>query len=301
MTTSQPKPFVDPLVEAIDVRAEVNGRDYALWIRLPAGYRSGNGRYPALLVLDAEFSFGLASDTALLESMWSNNTLLGPQSAPTPEVIIVGVALPSTPPNPFRRNFEYMPPLREGDFAPSAAEYLSKVKDLLGYGPTFGGAAAFLQILREEILPAVDRHYRTDSSRRILFGTSTSGCFATFTLFSQPDLFSDYVIVSPGLPEEIFRMEAAWAEAHSDLRAQVLLTAGEREIMEPLSMLSTVARLSETLQHRKYPGLRLETWFIARANHIQTVAPSIGRALARMSDPTMAPSIERVVSRLREP
>lgn len=284
MITSQPKAFVDPLVEAIDFRSEVNGRDYALWIRMPQSYRGGSHRYPVLLVLDAEFSFGLASDTALLESMWSQAPL-GPQRAPIPEVIVVGVALPSTPPNPFRRNFEYMPPLRAEDFSPSATEYMGRVKEMLGCGPTFGGAAVFLQILREEILPAVDRHYRTDSGRRILFGTSTSGCFATYTLFSQPDLFSDYVIVSPGLPEEIFRMEAAWAETHADLQAQVLLTAGEREIMDPLSMLSTTARLSETLQHRKYPGLRLDTWFIARASHIQTVAPSIGRALGRLSEP----------------
>jgi uncharacterized protein len=300
MTTSQPKAFVDPLVEAIDVHSEVNGGDYALWIRVPQSYRSGTHRYPMLLVLDAEFHFGLASDTALLESMWSNAPL-GPPRAPIPEVIVVGVALPSTPPNLFRRNFEYMPPLRDGDFSPSATEYIGKLKDVLGYGPTFGGAAVFLQILREEILPAVDRHYRTDNGRRILFGTSTSGCFATYTLFSQPDLFTDYVIVSPGLPEEMFRMEAAWAAAHPDLRAQVLLTAGEREILDPLSMLSTTARLSETLQHRKYPGLRLETWFIARASHIQTVAPSIGRALARLSDPTVAPSIDRVLARVSEP
>ena len=70
-------------------------------------------------------------------------------------------------------------------------------------------------------------------------GQSASGCFATFTLLTEPRLFSDYIIVSPGLPEGIFRMEAAWAETHDDLPARVLLTAGELELRDPLNIVST--------------------------------------------------------------
>lgn len=283
MLSGQPKTLVDPLSEAIDFRSGLNGRDYALWIRLPQSYRNGSLRYPVMAVLDAEFSFGLASDTALLESMWSHAPL-GRSIAPIPEVIVVGVALPSTPPDPFRRNLEYMPPLSDADFSEQTRQYIVRVKDMLGRGPTYGGAATFLEILRQEILPGVDHHYRVDSGRRILFGTSTTGCFGAFALFSQPTLFTDYIIVSPGLPEEIFRMEAAWADNHDDLPARVLLTAGEREIMEPLEIVSGTARLSELLRYRQYPGLQLDTWLIAGANHVQTLAPSIARGLARLAE-----------------
>jgi hypothetical protein len=44
-----------------------------------------------------------------------------------------------------------------------------------------------------------------------------------------PDLFTDYIVASPGLVPEIFRCEDAWAAAHDDLGARVTLTAGGRD------------------------------------------------------------------------
>jgi predicted alpha/beta superfamily hydrolase len=237
-----------------------------------------------MVVLDAEFTFYLASDLAPLEASWSRAPL-GPATSPIPEVIIVSIALPSTPPDPFRRNYEYMPPARDEDFSPATLEYIDRVKAMLGSGPQFGGAETFLRVLRDEILPWVARVYRTDATPRILFGVSASGCFAAYTLFTEPRLFTDYLIVSPGLPEEIFRMEAAWAEHHDDLPARVLLTAGEKEIHDPLGIVSGTARLSELINSRAYPSVRLVTWFIAEATHIQTAAPSISRGLMELGRP----------------
>ena len=283
MPISAPKTRVDPFAEAIEFRSDLSDRDYALWIRLPQSYRNGSLSYPVMVVLDAEVSFGQASEIAILEFAGSHAPW-GRAVAPIPEFIVVGVALPSTPPDPLRRNFEYMPQLRDDDFAPPMRQSLGKLEELLGRGPTFGGAATFLEILRQEILPGVDRHYRTDGSRKVLVGISASGCFGAFALFSQPTLFTDYILASPALPEEIFRMEAAWAANHDDLRARVLLTAGERELEEPLSIVSGTTRFAELLRHRKYASLRLDTWIIPGASHVQTLAPSISRGLSTFSE-----------------
>jgi predicted alpha/beta superfamily hydrolase len=159
---------------------------------------------------------------------------------------------------------------------------MKRLEPMFGRMPEFGGAATFLEVLRNELLPAIDAAYRTETGRRMLFGVSASGCFAAFALLTQPGLFSDYIIASPGLPAGIFRMEAAWAEAHDDLPARVLLSAGELELQDPFNIFSGAMRLTEDLVSRGYPGLQLETLIVPGASHVETVAPSLSRALSRL-------------------
>lgn len=282
MPMTDPRPFHDPLMQEMSLRSEINGSDYGVRIRLPQSYGQGDARYPVLLVMDGEFAFYIASDIAPLEASWSQAPLSG-KSRPVPEVIVAAVTLPSDPPNPFRRNFEYMPPVSQDEHPPFLAAYLERVTAMLGRGPEFGGAATFLDIVRDEILPAIDGAYRTDTRIRILAGTSASGCFTAFALFKQPELFTDYIIVSPGPAEEIHRMEAALAEVRKDLPARVLLTVGERELGDPLTIFSNTVRLAEALNGRGYPSLQLETWIVPGATHIQTLAPSLSRGLSRLA------------------
>src|SRR5262249_34597675 len=108
MDAIRPKPFVNPLAEVIDFRAEANGSDYELRIGLPMSYPQGGSQYPLLIVLDADLAFGTTHETSMIEALWSAAPL-GNQAARVPEVIVVGIALPDRPLNPFRRNFEYMP------------------------------------------------------------------------------------------------------------------------------------------------------------------------------------------------
>jgi predicted alpha/beta superfamily hydrolase len=279
MAVTSPKPFIDPLIEAIDLHSEVNGSDYQLRIRLPASYRAGQEqRYPVFVVLDAEVSFGLAGDTAALEAIWSRTPWAMQSRAPLPELIVVGVALPGLAENQVRRNYEYMPALDLDDVPEPAASQLRAAVEHHGYRQ--GGATTFLEVMQQEILPTIERLYRTDPGRRILFGQSAGGTFCCYTLLTRPETFTDYILVSPGLPDEtLFRLEADRARSHDDLRAGVFIAAGGREIMDPLNILSRTARFAEALQIRNYPNLRLRTWFIPDASHVQTAAPSIARGL----------------------
>jgi pimeloyl-ACP methyl ester carboxylesterase len=60
-----------------------------------------------------------------------------------------------------------------------------------------GGAAAFLTCLEQEIIPLVDRTYRTDPADRGLLGHSLGGLFALYTLIERPGLFQRIVSASP--------------------------------------------------------------------------------------------------------
>lgn len=61
-----------------------------------------------------------------------------------------------------------------------------------------GGGDKFLRFVREEVMPFVERKYRT-APFRILAGHSVGGLTALHALATQPDLFDAYLAVSPSL------------------------------------------------------------------------------------------------------
>jgi hypothetical protein len=65
--------------------------------------------------------------------------------------------------------------------------------------PTEGGAPAFEQFLRDQLIPAVERRTRADPLRRILVGQSRGGGFVFYSAFTDPDLFWARIASSPTL------------------------------------------------------------------------------------------------------
>jgi predicted alpha/beta superfamily hydrolase len=64
--------------------------------------------------------------------------------------------------------------------------------------PKVGGAALFRQFIKDELLPEVNRRYRTTSERAII-GESLAGLFVVETLLEEPRLFTHYVALDPSL------------------------------------------------------------------------------------------------------
>jgi len=61
-----------------------------------------------------------------------------------------------------------------------------------------GGAGNFKRFLSDELIPQVERTYRTDGFR-VLSGHSAGGQFALYCLTSEPALFRAYIALSPSL------------------------------------------------------------------------------------------------------
>jgi predicted alpha/beta superfamily hydrolase len=64
--------------------------------------------------------------------------------------------------------------------------------------PEGGGAADFRKYLANEVIPWVESRFRT-GPRRALIGESLAGLFVVDTLLREPELFDDYVAISPSL------------------------------------------------------------------------------------------------------
>lgn len=64
--------------------------------------------------------------------------------------------------------------------------------------PRIGGSAAFRRFLREELMPEVERRYRTTRERAIM-GESLAGLFVVETFLEEPDLFAHYIAFDPSV------------------------------------------------------------------------------------------------------
>lgn len=76
--------------------------------------------------------------------------------------------------------------------------------------PTSGQADRFLDFLEKELIPHIDRNYRT-YPHRIIAGWSFGGLLATHALIHRPEIFDAYLAISPSLwwDEELLLAEAS--------------------------------------------------------------------------------------------
>lgn len=64
--------------------------------------------------------------------------------------------------------------------------------------PRVGGSAAFRAFVRDELMPQVQKRYRTTNERAIV-GESLAGLFVVETLVLEPALFDTYIAIDPSL------------------------------------------------------------------------------------------------------
>ena len=155
----------EPVVigETRHLRSKILNEDRTYRVHLPRGYQVSGERYPVLLLLDGQSHF--------LHVVGSASFLM--DQAEIPPLIVIGVD--ST--------------VRVRDFTPT---------DWPQAWIGGGGAAKFRAFLARELLPEIERSFRTDGFR-ILAGHSASGQFALYCLESDPAMFQAYFALSPSL------------------------------------------------------------------------------------------------------
>jgi predicted alpha/beta superfamily hydrolase len=220
------------------------GQTYEIDVFLPKGYRAGTARYPVLYVLDAEYNFGCVS--YIVRRLIKNGDI--------PDVLVVGIAYNTT----------------EDDFEVRRVRDCTPPSDL--HGPRSGGAEGFAAFFEKELIPEIERLYRTAPGDRTIVGHSITGFFAAYLLFKHPGLFGKYLIVSPSLwysEEVMFRFEREFAAAGKSLPAMVYLSTGGDESER---MVRTTERMIRTLNGRRYAGLRLKS-ALPEGEHHRSIFP----------------------------
>jgi predicted alpha/beta superfamily hydrolase len=176
------------------------GRPFHIYVRLPENYQADESvRYPVVYVLDGDSLFPILAASHLFLTV----------DEELPEAIVVGIAYGSFDPSINRRGFDFTAPGENAD-------------------PDRGGAPAFHDFLKSELLPRIEHDYRADPSRRVLFGQSAGGSMVLYSALTDPDLFWGRIASNPAFDpgRELFFSPAARANAR-DLG--LVVTSGSRD------------------------------------------------------------------------
>jgi len=166
------------------INSQVLGEERSVLVRVPANYARTNEKFPVVYMLDAHAPQNSMMAGIIEQQAWAGTM---------PEMILVGI-----------QNIN-----RSRDLTP--------VDD--GKGGQVGGGARFLQFIESEVIPLVEKNYRTQPFR-IFAGHSLGGLFAVYTFTARPDLFNAYIAASPVLgyadnftirrAEELFKQNKEW-------------------------------------------------------------------------------------------
>jgi len=231
------------------VRSREAGHDYHIYVRLPQGYaKEPQRRYPIVYLLDGDSLFPIIA---------ANHIFLTIDDE-MPEAIVVGIAYGSFEKPINRRHIDFMPP------GPNANPAEARVGD-------------FHRFLERELIPAVERRYRADASKRILFGQSRGGALVLYSAFRRPDLFWARIASNPSwVPGEDIFYGAASPASRKDLR--LIIATGTREYPDRQVAAS---RWFEFWGKRKAPW-KIEQLAIEGGTHSADSANAYRAALRRL-------------------
>lgn len=151
--------------EKVRIHSDVLEEEREILIYLPQGYERDQEKYPVLYLLDGEWHFIHTSGIVQF--------LASPRIEKAPKMLVVAVVNTS----------------RGRDFSPSTWP---------GYKTYTGGADNFIRFLYNDLIPFIDKNYRTQSTK-ILAGHSLAGTFTLYAFLTQPEIFDAYIALSPCL------------------------------------------------------------------------------------------------------
>ena len=212
------------------------GEQRQMLVRLPASYRTGTKSYPVLYMTDGDSNIGHTN--AVMEFLVRNGRV--------PEMIIVGIS-----------NTD-----RTRDLSPTR----------IAGRPTSGGADKFLDFIQNELIPTVEKNYRTQPYR-VFAGHSLGGMLVLHTLFTRPSLFNSWIAISPALNWDndiVNRRAAEWLRETRTVNGVLVVTIGE----EGRDLDREFEELKSLLRSRKLKGLEVVAQKFGDEDHGSVVLPS---------------------------
>lgn len=234
------------------IKSKLNGADYKLTVVVPSDYDGkAAARYPTLYVMDGNrWAMLLAT---MLPRLWSVGML--------PKIIVVGIDYPGAS----GRNQDYGPVTQR--YFPMDAKR---------------GAANFIRVVKEEIIPYVESRYRADPADRGIGGHSMGGLFTAYALLHETDTFQRFWISSPSLffeDEVLFKDFSVFNSKSLSKPLYVFTNAGGDELPE---MQGTLERFGAKLLEHASDKIVLETWIQPGENHTTVVTSVFIKSLEHL-------------------
>ena len=142
-----------------------------------------------------------------------------------------------------------------------------------------GGAANFLDFIKNELIPLVEAKYLSDTLNRGFFGYSLGGLFGTYVLTAEPQLFQKYFLGSPTVRYDDFvmieRIKETSPDKYSSVKA-IFISVGEEE---PGDYLKGFADIRDLMIKKNVPGLEVRSYIVLGEGHLLSSTPAIIKGL----------------------
>jgi predicted alpha/beta superfamily hydrolase len=246
------------------ITSKILGRDYQLYISFPKNYSTKDTvSYPVLYVLDGEWVFPIIRGTrAILDS-----------EKELEDLIIVSIS---------DADFTFRYQDYTTSLSTSTDEKVNKRSDVPKGGLISGGADKFLTSMKTEIVPFVDKNYKTNSDRGI-FGHSFGGLFAAYCLVNSDGYFTRFGISSPALwwdNEKLlnqavtqFRENKTW-----DIpQTKVFISVGDKDHS---GIVPTMVKYSSYLEQSDYDNIELKWQIFEGESHNSMWSANVSKTLS---------------------
>ncbi|MFW9990834.1 MAG: alpha/beta hydrolase-fold protein [Candidatus Odinarchaeota archaeon] len=212
--------------------SEILGEERPLLIHLPDGYYKTRDHYPVFYLLNGDYEPRFVNTAASIELLSGTGRI--------PNMIVIGIA------------------------------DVNHVRDWFPFkvqGDKGGGGENALKFITEELMPFVDKNYRT-VPYKILAGGSNTAMFTVYALLKKPEAFNAYIAVSPmlGWNSEFFTemAEKCFAQ-NSSLDTFLYLTYGTKEYDQVVLSTKDFAKL---LEDKAPEGLEWELKILEGEGHV---------------------------------
>lgn len=239
--------------KSIQIESVILGEMRDLNIYLPLSYSSDSLKtYPVIYLLDGSKDEDFIHISGIVQFgsfSWINMV---------PESIVVGITNVDR-----RRDFTYPSnnKLEQQDF------------------PTSGKSERFIEFLEKELRPFIDSSFRTNNVKTII-GQSLGGLLATEILFKSPDLFDNYIIVSPSLWWDNENLLNYQPITYTAKKSIYIAVGKEGEVME-----RTAKELYKKLNHEKATGTELYFDFLEDKTHGDALHEAVYNAFEKIFKP----------------
>ncbi|WET00800.1 alpha/beta hydrolase-fold protein [Flavobacterium sp. YJ01] len=204
-----------------NIKSEKLGEERRITIGLPASYEANKDKkYPVLYLLDGDYLFDPFSGAVSYGNYWDD----------IPEMIIIGI----------HQN-------KDGErFDDTTIDQNT--------GLPFEKGAKFFEFIGAELIPYIEKKYRT-SPFRIIAGHDLTAGFANFYLYKETSIFNAYICLSPELANKMeVRIPEKFAKVKEPIFFYLSAADGDiKKIKEPIDKLNSNIKIANNpLVNYKY-------------------------------------------------
>jgi predicted alpha/beta superfamily hydrolase len=233
----------------------VNNENYVIQVGLPDGYARSGRSYPVLYVLDGDKSFGMTK--GISDWLTFTNEIRN--------IVVVGISYGKG----------------TGSWWEKRTRDFTQYKDTAYYYyPNAGGADNFLSFIKNELFPVINKNYRTIPDSNAIVGLSFGALLGTYVLFTQPDMFKSYIIISPSLffnNNSILMAEAEYFRKHKQLNKTVYMAYGSSDNND--WVINPTNELIKIMEVHKYEGFKFTQQVFKGETHISVFPVALTHGL----------------------